>query len=255
MKAAEIAFRLHGRKSGAGYVGRCPAHDDHEPSLSLRDGDDGRVLVHCHAGCEQTAIIGKLKDLGLWEFREPELSFNQRIECAYPYTDESGRLLYEVVRLHSPKSFLQRYPNGSGGWVWKKHQRQVLYNLPEVLRNQIIFICEGEKDCETFRSHGFVATCEAGGANAPWPDSYTQALARPVLIEGEEFRKEVIILPDSDKPGRQRALRIAKALKGKVYVRIASMEDEPGIKDISDWFAAGHSEVELIYLLEKGVTQ
>jgi len=34
---------------------RCPSHDDREPSLSIRDGDDRKVLVHCHAGCELRA--------------------------------------------------------------------------------------------------------------------------------------------------------------------------------------------------------
>src|SRR5438094_550718 len=34
-------------------MARCPAHDDREPSLSIREGDHGKVLVCCHAGCEQ----------------------------------------------------------------------------------------------------------------------------------------------------------------------------------------------------------
>jgi len=40
------------RRNGHGWVARCPAHDDREPSLSLDEGDDGRALVHCHAGCQ-----------------------------------------------------------------------------------------------------------------------------------------------------------------------------------------------------------
>lgn len=38
--AAQIAAAPGGRQSGAGWVARCPAHDDHTPSLSIRDGDD-----------------------------------------------------------------------------------------------------------------------------------------------------------------------------------------------------------------------
>src|SRR5918996_354283 len=33
------------------WMARCPAHDDRSPSLSVRKGEDGRILVHCHAGC------------------------------------------------------------------------------------------------------------------------------------------------------------------------------------------------------------
>ena len=38
-----------------------------EPSLSIRDADDGKVLVRCHAGCEQEQVIAALRSLGLWE--------------------------------------------------------------------------------------------------------------------------------------------------------------------------------------------
>ena len=47
---------------------------------------------------------------------------------SYDYTDENGYLLYQIVRLE-PKRFLQRYPDGGGGWIWKKCKRQVLYRL------------------------------------------------------------------------------------------------------------------------------
>lgn len=40
------------RTTGAGrYVAKCPSHDDASPSLSITEGKDGRVLVHCYAGC------------------------------------------------------------------------------------------------------------------------------------------------------------------------------------------------------------
>lgn len=53
--------RLEGvRASGKGYIARCPAHDDHSPSLSIREGDDGRVLLHCFAGCSFRQIIAAM---------------------------------------------------------------------------------------------------------------------------------------------------------------------------------------------------
>jgi hypothetical protein len=66
MAAAEIARALGGYKSGTQWMARCPAHDDRKPSLSTRDTPDGKVLVHCHAGCEQTTVIAALRDRGLW---------------------------------------------------------------------------------------------------------------------------------------------------------------------------------------------
>ncbi|MGH7186942.1 MAG: DUF7146 domain-containing protein, partial [Pseudomonadota bacterium] len=44
-----------------------PVHDDREPSLSIRDADDGKVLVRCHAGCDQGRVIAALRSRGLWE--------------------------------------------------------------------------------------------------------------------------------------------------------------------------------------------
>ena len=54
--AEQIADQLHARRSGAGWIGRCPAHEDRSPSLSIREGDDGRVLLHCFAGCSIESI-------------------------------------------------------------------------------------------------------------------------------------------------------------------------------------------------------
>jgi hypothetical protein len=38
----------------------CPAHDDKSPSLSVREGEDGRVLVHCFGGCAVDQIVGAI---------------------------------------------------------------------------------------------------------------------------------------------------------------------------------------------------
>lgn len=48
------------RKSGPGWTARCPAHEDRSPSLSVREGDDGRVLVHCFGGCTTDKICAAL---------------------------------------------------------------------------------------------------------------------------------------------------------------------------------------------------
>ncbi|MDP9373883.1 MAG: hypothetical protein M3Q65_15795, partial [Chloroflexota bacterium] len=56
-----VLDRLEGvAKNGAGYKARCPVHGDTHPSLSVREGDDGRVLVHCHAGCQWRDILAAL---------------------------------------------------------------------------------------------------------------------------------------------------------------------------------------------------
>lgn len=66
MTAETIARTLGGRKAGDGWAARCPAHDDRTPSLSLREAEDNKVLVHCHAGCDQARVIAALRGRGLW---------------------------------------------------------------------------------------------------------------------------------------------------------------------------------------------
>ena len=71
MTAETIAKALGGRKAGSGWTARCPAHDDHTPSLSIRDAEDNKVLVRCHAGCDQERVITALRTRGLWAENRP----------------------------------------------------------------------------------------------------------------------------------------------------------------------------------------
>jgi len=40
------------------WTARCPAHDDKGPSLAIKAADDGRVLLHCFAGCDVHSVVG-----------------------------------------------------------------------------------------------------------------------------------------------------------------------------------------------------
>jgi len=66
MTAETVAKALGGRKAGSAWMARCPVHEDREPSLSIKDASDGKVLVRCHAGCEQHRVIAALRARGLW---------------------------------------------------------------------------------------------------------------------------------------------------------------------------------------------
>ncbi len=67
MIAAEsIALALGGRRVGRGWMTRCPVHEDREPSLSIHATPEGRILFHCHAGCDQERVLRALRACGLW---------------------------------------------------------------------------------------------------------------------------------------------------------------------------------------------
>lgn len=69
------------KKSGNSWLARCPAHADKSPSLSVTEAADGRVLLHCHAGCETEDILAAigltLRDLF------PESSMNPAARRVY----------------------------------------------------------------------------------------------------------------------------------------------------------------------------
>ena len=54
------ALGLDCRRNGAGYRSQCPGHDDTLPSLSIKEAEDGRVLLHCFAGCSLGQILDPL---------------------------------------------------------------------------------------------------------------------------------------------------------------------------------------------------
>jgi hypothetical protein len=61
-----ITERLQGvQRSGKGFKALCPAHPDRTPSLSVTEGQDGRVLLHCFAGCALVAVVQSM-GLGCW---------------------------------------------------------------------------------------------------------------------------------------------------------------------------------------------
>lgn len=92
MTAATIAKALGGRKAGAAWMARCPAHDDREPSLSIADADNGKVLVRCHAGCEQHRVIAALRARGIWSVEDRRATGDSQPRVARdPRNTEAGR--------------------------------------------------------------------------------------------------------------------------------------------------------------------
>ncbi|MBT8091033.1 MAG: DNA primase, partial [Gammaproteobacteria bacterium] len=62
MNSDQILSLLDGVRDnrGGNYMARCPAHDDRSPSLSVKFCADGRVLLHCFAGCAIEAVCDSI---------------------------------------------------------------------------------------------------------------------------------------------------------------------------------------------------
>lgn len=98
MTVEKLLDRLEGvRQTGPGrWIAKCPAHEDRGPSLSIRETDDGRVLVHDFAGCGAADVVAAV---GL-ELRDlfPERPTDHRMRpsrAAFDARDALACLAYE----------------------------------------------------------------------------------------------------------------------------------------------------------------
>ena len=188
-----------------------------------------------------------------------------KIVATYDYTDEGGKLLFQVCRFE-PKDFRQRRPDERGGWVWSvKGIKHVPYRLPQILENddRIVCIVEGEKDADRLWKEGVPATCNPGGAGK-WREELS-----------EFFRGcDVVIIPDRDPqkrhpktmqpmfhpdgspilPGQDHAVAVAKSLSG-IASRVRILElwkywNEMPLKgDVTNWFDHGGTPDKLYALI------
>jgi putative DNA primase/helicase len=227
-------------RSGAGYLARCPAHDDGRPSLSVGTGDKGGIILKCFAGCTNDAIVARL-GLSMTDLA-PENGARRNgeanVTATYDYHDEKGNVRFQVQRMvptkKDEKRFRQRRPDGRGGWEYKAplESDRVLYQLPDLLtaksEGKAIFYVEGEKDVDNLRAIGLRATTHAGGSQARLFPQYAEALRGA----------EVIVTPDQDAPGAQLRDRLASLLAG-VARAVRVMNVPAPHKDVSDWIQKG----------------
>jgi hypothetical protein len=151
----------------------------------------------------------------------------KKFVCAYDYTDEGGKLLFQVVRYANPKDFRARHRNGRGGWTWNtKGVRRVLYQLAEVLAAETVVITAGEKDADNVRALGFTATTNPFGEKK-WRPEYSDTLRG----------KDVILIGDNDNKGREHVEQLIPALSGITRsLKRAVVPDE--FKDVSDFIGS-----------------
>jgi 5S rRNA maturation endonuclease (ribonuclease M5) len=226
--AVERATGRQGRRVGREIRLLCPAHDDTKPSLDVREGDDGRPLAQCRSrGCTFEAICEAVG------FDPGVMSSNgsRDIRAVYDYVDETGALLFQAVRFQ-PKGFAQRRPDGADGWRWALDDvRRVLFRLPLVVsaieRGHTIYVAEGEKDVLALEDAGVIATCNPMGAGK-WRSEYAEQLRGAC---------SVVVIADSDEPGRKHANDVAASLTD-VVADVRVVEAAIG-KDVSDHLAAG----------------
>lgn len=195
------------KETGDGtWTSYCPLHEAgsgvHNNSLSISVTNDGKIIVHCHNGCDTKNIVYAT---GItWSDCFPAKKKSEpssKITATYDYRDEDNVLRFQVCRVEPgkdgrSKDFRQRQPDGAGGWTWKTQGlTKFPYRLNELAaapKEKPVFIVEGEKQVDYLRSLGIVATCNAGGAGK-WLKSYAK------YFKG----RDCIVIPDADLPNEK----------------------------------------------------
>ncbi len=217
------------------YIAWCVFHPDgrgeppHRANLHVNERG-----FRCFA-CNEYGSLAKLAEyLGI---DCSSVSHSREPTSTYDYCDESGDLLFQVVR-QSPKGFFQRRPDGRGGWINNvQNVRIVPYRFNDLAANPeaTVWIVEGEKDADRLAGLGLIATTNPMGAGT-W---------RPELNEALTGR-DVVIIPDNDEPGRRHAQQVATSLHGvTARIRVLDLPGLPEKGDVSDWLDAGHGVSEL----------
>ena len=271
--AAEVAALLGGKRHSSYWLCRCPAHNDANPSLSVSEGENGKVLFKCHTGCSQDAVLDAIKARGIFGTEAPSNGYQERKRSnghlngrhfkpetglvhrqfgkphlKHEYYDKDGVLVGVVCRWdYDPdpaereprkrKEIVPAVPDGIG-WQWKAMPApRPLYGLLSVLAepSKPVLIVEGEKTADAARDivDGYVVVTWAGGSSAINQTDWTPLIDR-----------EVVIWPDHDEAGTKAAANIsAKLPKARI---VAVSPHLPPKWDLADWKPGDPDTDELI---------
>lgn len=246
------------------FMVKCPFHDDSHASLSL-NLDKG--IWNCKACGRHGGILEWEK---LSTGAEPGTAWTQiseiighhvaglgKPEYLWVYTDEEGLWLFRKIRyapgLSGKKQIFQERYNRERS-LWERGlngTRQVLYNLPAVVRANVVMVVEGEKCADRVNALALfkdnpeiscIATTAPGGSNG-WRPDYGQYFTG----------KAVLIFPDNDKPGREYAEAAAKNAhdSGAYLVKVVELPGLAEGEDIYDYLVKYAGGEQLLDLCKK----
>lgn len=241
------------RHSGKETICRCPAHKDDNPSLCITVADDGKILLHCFAGCTTESVMQKLGlDMSIlagdsasprsanggsgrgWDDRAAAASFYARklggtVEAIHEYPGLDGVPRFAVIRIRTPKGKTFRPINlHDGRWhVGAPDRLLPLYRLPALTTATAVLVCEGEKCVDCATKLGVVATTSAHGARSAAKTDWNPLTG-----------KRVCLSPDADQAGTNYATEVATILRvidAEADIRLLALPDLGPSEDIVDW--------------------
>ncbi len=260
-----VAALEHGgfdpRPSGPdSWESRCPAHDGDRRNLAVKAGDDGRVLLHCHAhDCAPEAVVQAL-GLAMSDLFPPRDGTAPRPDArpasngkapprpsptpeaaigatarklgtptaSWTYRDADGHEVMRVYRFDPPEGRKEYRPVHAApdGWALGDPPGPLpLYHRGELAGDGrvYVYVTEGEKCADLARGLGVMATTSAHGAGAARKSDW-----RPLA------GREVVLLPDRDDAGERYTREVLAALAGLEPAPVVRVVRLPGLPDGGD---------------------
>lgn len=258
------------KPNGSGWMARCPAHDDGRASLSVAVGDDGRVLIHCHAGCTTEAVVAglglTLADLMAGINRSPcsapqaatkakANKGSRRKKSDPPVYATAKDAIAELERKHGPRSAAWTYEDAGGDPVgmvvrWDTHSGKDIRPVSKTGKGWIVGGMAEPRPLYRLpellaRPDERVYVCEGEKAAEAAASIGLLTTTSPHGCESAKTAdwsplagRDVVILPDNDDAGRRYAKQVAgilAALEPAPSVKIVDLPELPHKGDIYDW--------------------
>lgn len=246
MRIDEFTRLLDAKPSGRNeWKACCPAHDDNRESLSVSVGNNGSIVLKCHAGCDNKDILSRMglrfSDLYPDQNKPNGISYKPSMKRDAKNNAQGGMFDFNnVIAVYAYRNATRKLRDGNKRFFWQHLEGDAWKpkrgNAPHVLYvagkpQDTLFIVEGEKDCDTMASLGFYAVSPENGAggHGKWLSEYNQDVKD----------MSVRIIPDNDDIGLAFAEQIANNIQTVAKdVKILELKDVwPDIKehqDISD---------------------
>lgn len=245
----------------------CPAHDDHNPSLSILRKEGGQAYIECRSGCDMNIVQQRLKDGSKDQhtnkdlpkmskvthntqgYASPEAAMraflkgynhnNNKIQLSdkpdhiHEYRSKHGHAASFVYRWNLPdggKTFGQVAKKEKAWHIGAMERPKLLYNLDKIDQSppkRSVYIFEGELCCDRAVKLGLLSTTSSQGSGSFDATDWSPLAGRTVYI-----------FPDNDTPGAKYAagvLDILEKLTPPAKVKIIEL---PGLEkggDLVDW--------------------